>query len=195
MWRIWGVRDACEMPHIRECSLGQRAGERSLSQRALLCAFRQSCTWDLSISIISNGGAVKANFKHNPGALVSPEQDRRADGPSRSLRMGQLRSCCCLGVTAALSDSTALPLLHTGNQLLSLHKDGRALSVVSLRVLRMFDTYFSGFVFLLLYAVFNVCIFTQAAIQHWNTQFLQIWEIRHRARTPNFQPCSNSDFS
>lgn len=116
--------------------------------RALLCAFRQSCTWDLSVSFISNGGAVKANFKHSPGALVSLEQDRWTDGPSRSLRMGQLRSCCCLGVTVAPSDSTALPLLHTALiQLLSLHKDGRALSVVSLCVLRMFDTYFSGFVF------------------------------------------------
>lgn len=69
--------------------------------RALLCAFRQSCTWDLSVSFISNGGAVKANFKHSPGALVSLEQDRWTDGPSRSLRMGQLRSCCCLGVTVA----------------------------------------------------------------------------------------------
>lgn len=70
------------MPHFRECCLGQSVGERSLSQRTLLCAFRQSCTWGLSISVISNGGMVKANFKHSPGALVSPEPDRRTDGPA-----------------------------------------------------------------------------------------------------------------
>lgn len=75
---------------------------------------------------------MKANFKHSPGALVSPEPDRWTDGSSSSLRTGQLRSCCCLGVTAAPSDSTALPLLHMGNQLLSLHKDRRAVSGVSL---------------------------------------------------------------